>query len=243
MIRWCKLVRLRLWRHEVDASTIHTMKRIALTAAVLLLSGCAVSSAEAEVVPRSTHAAVLEVSFSVAGDSITATHDRITGEPRGELSWVNWAVTPKVEFVGGYAASGMMGSEIDQNMVAPFDGDVLVVMAGTNDVMKYVPTATTLAHIDSIITRSEIPNVLVSAIAPTDRDPAAALAFNVELAAHAGARGWTFTDPWTTFRAADGTWVPGAAYDPFHPTGATQAVVGATLREYIVASYTQDAAS
>lgn len=214
-----------------DTATFGARLALAATAVMLALTGC--TAAPTQPVERERINYTHTVTFAAVGDSITALYAN-DGTPRGELSWVNWASTSKVIHTGGYAESGMTSIEMWTNMVAPFTADVLVIMAGTNDVMKYVPTETSLTYIDDIIARSGIRTVVVSAIAPTDRDPAAALEYNAALAAHVNVHGWMFVDPWVQFRNPDGTWVAGCSYDQFHPTGATQSVVGSVLRDAIV---------
>src|SRR5690625_3896685 len=79
------------------------------------------------------------VGLVAVGDSITAADspDFSAGE-LGAESWVNYVVGEDVELVGGWAAWGATTGEMADN-VEPADGDVLVVMAGTNDVALGTP--------------------------------------------------------------------------------------------------------
>jgi hypothetical protein len=142
--------------------------------------------------------------------------------------------TPFEQYSGGWAFSGMMTWEMCAGFV-PVTTDTLVIMAGTNDVNNQIDLAHSPGYLDCIAETSGLPTdrIILSAIAPSDRLPSETLAYNAVLAEHAITRGWLFTDPWLAFRNPDGTWVPGAAYDPLHPTGATQQQVADVLRDAI----------
>lgn len=188
------------------------------------------------VVHHEPHAGLELVRFGADGDSITTLE--YLGQPRGELSWVNWAASPAVVYAGGYAWSGATTRDVGAAAGPIAGADALVVMLGTNDTRQGISWAVSSAYLLRISATSGLPasRVIVSAIAPADQYAGAAAAYNVQLRALAAAAGWVYVDPWPAMRNEAGGWLPGTSYDGAHPNGASQAIAGAILRDAIWAA-------
>lgn len=171
------------------------------------------------------------VSFAAVGDSITALSEQ--GSLYPWQSWVPAATSHLTPFVaGGYAVPGRTTADMLAG-TTPLAADVLVIEGAVNDVNLGIPTSTTLSNLDEIAAAADCPRVIVAALPPNDRKPAAALTYNQALRAHALDVGWTFVDPWRSSRQVDGTWMPEAAWDDLHPTAEVAVVAGLTLRQTI----------
>lgn len=185
----------------------------------------------------STGLAVSEpVRLATIGDSITAFTDR-DGNPTG-WSWVRVALDQgDLLDAGGFKRWGDTTGDLLAGHT-PVDADVLVVMAGTNDIYdgaRMTPMRTTLDNIAALFARSSFRVGILSAVAPKDGAGAApTLALNSELRRLARSHGLTFVDPWRAFRAADGQWLDGASADGVHPTPGSGAMVGTILREHVL---------
>lgn len=174
------------------------------------------------------------VTFAVVGDSITAWDPANAGITPWQVS----AETLPLAFVGGWARSGATTTQ----MVAESAGhlppaDVLVIMAGTNDLLPEVTDhrpASTLARIDAIVRASGATRVVLSAVAPNDFRPDETAVLNAHLRALAQLRQWTWADPWVAVRAADGTYLAGATTDGIHPRSGTARRVGIAMHTAIV---------
>jgi lysophospholipase L1-like esterase len=211
---------------------------LALAAA---LCGCAAEIApQREAAPEPTRAAVrasVEASgpirLAVIGDSITSWAPPYAGE-RAQ-SWVFSATSNAVPLVGGWARPGATIADMRAALGPVDDVDVLVVMAGTNDVYQGSDPAQRLADLDAMVATVGARVVIVSSTAPYGYDVALGAAWNSTLAAHADARGWHYVDPWALVRDAGGSWLPGADYgDGIHPSPASAAIVGEALRGAIL---------
>lgn len=191
--------------------------------------------------PRAGQPASDTVTFAAVGDSLTKadTNNFPTGEP-GPQTWVGHAETDGVEFAGGWAEWGAPTSLMAAN-ARPVDADVLVVLAGTNDLAAGVPFEETAANISSIVAASAPERVIVSAIPPIDTGsalfrPGAARSpddYNRRLEAYAAKQGWDWTDAAAGLR--DGShFLPGMSYDGVHFTEAGAKVMGEAFRAAIL---------
>ena len=53
-------------------------------------------------------------------------------------------------------------------------------------------------------------------------------------AGYSDAQGWSFIDPWTSYRDVDGSYLPGTAFeDGVHPSADTAAAVGTFVADWI----------
>lgn len=217
----------------------------ALLAAVLVtgaLAACAPADAIAPT-PTPTAVAVVRghrevpenpVSFAVVGDSISAWDPAYANVN----PWQTTAGTLPVRFVGGWARPGATTAEMlaESAGVLPA-ADVLVVMAGTNDLLPQFADhrpASTLARIAAIVRTAGIARVVLSAIAPNDLRPDETILLNAHLSALASAEGWTWVDPWIAVRQPDGTYTSGTTTDGVHPQPATARLAGIALHTAIV---------
>ena len=190
-------------------------------------------------VPRPTPTATPEpapepVTFAAVGDSITAWIDR-AGVPQPN-TWVSF-VGPEVEFTGeGWAKGGANLAEMQANTV-PVSADVLVVMAGTNDLGDAygTPMGARLASVDMIVATANPARAIIVAVPPLEMAPQWSNDWNATLLEFAASRGWQWVDPWVTVRAADGHWTPGASSDGIHPTPDVQRVAAAAFTAAIAA--------
>jgi hypothetical protein len=120
--------------------------------------------------------------------------------------------------------------------VAPTDwtADVLVVMAGTNDLVRGLSWEQSAAHLEGVVAAVGAPIAVVVAIAPNEPRPAARNGYNAALADLAGRNGWTYLDPWGEVDAG-GSFTPGASPDGTHLTPAVAADVGSRLGRSLAA--------
>ena len=198
----------------------------ALVGGVLVLAGCAAPVATPRAVPASSP--VLRV--VAVGDSITEADspDFDTGQI-GEDSWAWWATGDGVDVLGGWAHAGATTADMAAG-VQPMDADVLVLMAGNNDVDLDVPTDEVLDHLVAIAGTAGVPRVLLSAVAPEDGRGPEVRALDRRLQRLAREQGWQWVDPMTGVRAPDGGYAPGDSDDGVHPSGPAARSVGEDLR-------------
>ena len=170
--------------------------------------------------------------FVAVGDSITAgatdvSQPLVGDRVQGDGSWLPAAEQASgLDLVAGWAVPGATTADMLAG-VEPTDwtADVLVVMAGTNDLARDLPWQESAADIEGVVAAAGAPTVVVVAIAPNDPRPAARNGFNAALADLAGRNGWIYLDPWTEVDAG-GAFTPGASPDGVHPTPAVAAEVG-----------------
>jgi len=173
-------------------------------------------------------------SFVVVGDSITAGSEPIRGrEVPGTGSWVPAADAAPLRFAGGLAVPGATTEDL-RAIVPQVDGDLLVIMAGTNDLYHQHLWPRIRENILTIAEAGGPPAVVLSAVAPSDRIPEATGRLNRRLRALADEQGWTFLDPWPGIAAGEG-FEPGASLDGIHPTPDAAADVGTVIREKLLA--------
>ena len=195
-----------------------------LAAAVILLvvlTGCATPEARI-------------TTFAVAGDSLTAWDNDSFPEPRGEfadVTWLHWAASPTIRLSGGYARQGAFAADIAE-AIDEVDAEVLVVMAGSNDIGVTDP-ATALAAIEAIVAAAGVDAVVVCAIPPQRGFTAEATAHNAALVALAAEHDWAFVDPWVSVRDASGEWVEESTFDGIHPTADGAKAAGALIADAI----------
>ena len=171
--------------------------------------------------------------IAAVGDSITdADSPDFSGGELGEESWVSHAVGDGVAFAGGWAQWGATTAQMAAG-AQPVDADVLVVLAGTNDVTAGIPFGETATNIAEIAATVNAPRVLISAVPPIDPDPVLAVELNANLEALAVAREWEFVD--APAGARDGNrFAPGMSADGVHPTAQGARVIGAAVRAALV---------
>jgi hypothetical protein len=179
------------------------------------------------------------VTFAYAGDSITARPD----------SWLHVIESDaRLHAVGGYAHSGYRADQVLHEIGPVPTADVLVVELGTNDVNQAVPTATTIANVDAVVRKVGAQHVLVVAGPPSDWTSshwgadrrAGQLVLSRALERDATEHGWSYVDPFTAFRQADGAWVRGSSPDGIHGTAATNVGIAREMASAITAAARRD---
>ena len=172
------------------------------------------------------------VTFAAVGDSITKANSAdLAGLRVGDASWVYFTAGSGCRFVGGWARNGAPTSTMVRN-AAPVRADVLVVIAGTNDIAHGVPFATIARNLAAIVRKVGAGRVIISAIPPRDATPAVTVEFNRLLERFVKAEGWTFVDAMVGVR--DGTrYAAGMTADGTHPNARGARVIGEALAEAI----------
>ncbi|MBF4601419.1 SGNH/GDSL hydrolase family protein [Frigoribacterium sp. VKM Ac-1396] len=230
-----------------------TFARVALTGAVVttLAAGCAAPTLHATSASGSGSASGSTVAqaaaapgqavpsgsggvrVAVVGDSLTAGGGRLLSDGLTADTWMTYAQGDGVDYVGGYAKGGSTVQEQAAAVRPVADVDVLVLMSGTNDVRLGLSFAESAASYDAIVDTIRPKHVVVAAIPPYDRDPAAAARYEAELERHVVDEGWTFTDPWGFARAGE-LYAPGTSLDGIHPTTAGYETIGHELRDVVL---------
>jgi lysophospholipase L1-like esterase len=177
------------------------------------------------------------VTIAVLGDSNTTGFSGTL--EAGVAAGTAWVTRLPAEFtvVGGWAVDGSTASAIADAAVEMPDVELVIVMAGTNDIATGVPTEITLNEIARIADAVGAQAMAVCAIPPLGWSPRAAQELNSALEAHAEAHGWLFIDPWVEMRNPDGTWVAAYETDGVHTSAEGYAAagdqIGAQLREWL----------
>jgi lysophospholipase L1-like esterase len=201
---------------------------LALVAA-LFLSSCADPRAAAPDAATAPTAAPDAVRLAVVGDSITeADSPDFDGGRLGPESWLEHTVGDGVVLVGGWARWGATTAQMAA-AVEPVEADVLVVLAGTNDVGSGEAAAETPENLRRIADVVGAPRVVLSAVPPIDAAPHLATGLNAELEDLAAEEGWEWVDAPAGLR--DGArFAEGMASDGLHPTEAGARVIGEAIR-------------
>ncbi|MCU1528524.1 MAG: hypothetical protein JWP75_2287 [Frondihabitans sp.] len=220
-----------------------------LAAALIALTGCAStpqsvpeaggSGVTSVPSPTSTADSTLgtpqnPVRVAIVGDSLTAGGARtIPAMGLDQNTWMTYAQGDGIAWVGGWAKGGTTVQVMAQNVRPIAHVDVLVLMAGTNDVRLHYTFAQAAPYYDSIVRTIDPKRVIIGAIPPYDRRPKAAAAYGQRLKEYALSRGWEYTDPWRFAR--DGrVYVAGVSNDGVHPTTRGYRIVGHEYRDAIL---------
>ncbi|MFC7406006.1 SGNH/GDSL hydrolase family protein [Georgenia alba] len=173
------------------------------------------------------------IRLAAVGDSITEADSPDFGAGRlGTESWVHHAVGEDVALVGGWAQWGATTAEMAA-AVEPEDADVLVIMAGTNDLGGGEPREETLANIRDIAQTVDAEDVVLSAVPPLDRTPDVATALNADLEALARDEGWHWVDAAAAVRDGE-RFAEGTTVDGVHPTTRGAELIGARVRAVVL---------
>lgn len=176
--------------------------------------------------------------LTAIGDSLTGSDGDLAGDDFGAGTWLSHALGPgedgrSVEWVGGWAVPGATTAVMRAQAVPRPDADVLVVLAGTNDIALGVPAEEIAANIEAIVATVGAPRVVVASVPPIEWAPDLAPRHNADLEALAREHGWEFADVAADLWRGDG-WAPGMSDDGVHPTEAGYAVLGRALREALL---------
>ena len=202
---------------------------LAVAACASMIVGC--SAPEPADGTRSPEASAVaaQARFAAVGDSITdADSPDFAAGDLGAASWATYVVDDGFAFAGGWAEWGATTAMMADS-VGPIDADVLVVLAGTNDIAFGIPFDESAANLDRIIDAVGIEDVVVVSIPPMAASPDVAEAYNVRLDDLAGDRGWRFVDASAGLRTADGSYVDGMSSDGLHPSVDGARVLGEAI--------------
>ncbi len=222
---------------------------LAAVAVLLLLSGCVPSGnpglpelappSEAAPGGRSTPAPDAAPSPAPDGDRVAVVGDSITDVQSEDFSggridpdsWVAEVLDEGRTFAGGWAVWGATTDQMARG-VQPLDADVLLILAGTNDVAFGIPFAETAANLVAIADTVGAPRVVVSAIPPLDPLPEEVERFNSELRSFVRSEGWEWVDPMARIES-DGQFRAGMSDDGIHPTARASRIIGRAIESAV----------
>ena len=219
----------------VGAAARRVGAALAVLACASMIVGCSASApADGNGSPEPS-AVAAHGRFAAVGDSITDADspDFATGN-FGAASWATYVVDDGFTFAGGWAEWGATTAMMAE-AVAPIEADVVVVLAGTNDVAFGIPFDESAANLDRIVDTVGIEDVVVVSIPPMDAFPDGVEEYNERLDDLADDRGWRFVDASAGLRTADWRFGDGMSSDGLHPSADGARVLGeaiaAELRE------------
>ncbi|MGO1696086.1 MAG: SGNH/GDSL hydrolase family protein [Arthrobacter sp.] len=174
------------------------------------------------------------VTFSVVGDSITADHaypEQVSRRIVGEWSWAVFAQDPATTFAGGWARGGATTAQMLDGYT-PVPSDVLVVIAGTNDIRAGVPFERIGENLQDIIAQADSDRVLVSSVPPRNEFRTRTVEYNAWLHDFVLEQGWGWIDGSRGLR--DSThpevYAEGLSYDGTHPTAEGARILGSAVQ-------------
>lgn len=173
------------------------------------------------------------VTFAVVGDSITADHaypDQVARRIVGERSWAAFAQQPGTAFAGGWALGGATTAQMLEGF-QPVPADVLVMIAGTNDIHAGVPFEQIGENMRAIVAAADLPRVIVSSVPPRDDFRERTLEYNAWLHDFVAGQGWGWIDGARGLRDDNqpGRYAEGLTYDGIHPSRAGAEVLGSAV--------------
>ncbi len=115
-------------------------------------------------------------------------------------------------------------------LVDPSDADVLVVLAGTNDVDHVSAGDEVELGLTRIVAAAGVDRVLISSIPPIDDQPQKTADFNELLAKIAYRHDWSFVDAGSTVVRADCRYRKGLSSDGVRPTAEGARIIGEAVR-------------
>jgi lysophospholipase L1-like esterase len=223
---------------KVDTTRTRTTSLLVVPA--LMMAGLGLASASTPVptpVPTPGTLHVLAV-----GDSITeADSDDFDDAAIGPSSWATSTDGNGVQVLGGWAHAGATTEDMLQGLADRQPGagaspatDVLVIMAGNNDVDASVPFDVVADNLVAIAGTVDPGRVVLSVIAPEDEVAEAVSDFNARLPGLAARQGWQLVDPMGGVGDGRGHYLPGMSDDGVHPTAEGARLIGATLRAALI---------
>jgi lysophospholipase L1-like esterase len=206
-----------------------------VSAALLLVTGLLAGCADAGAASAGVAGTVRVVAV---GDSITqADSADFDDGDIGAGSWAAYAGGEGVVVLGGWAHGGATTEDMREG-VADDDSfpraDVLVLMAGNNDVDAAVPFEVAADNLVAVAAAVHAGRVVLSAIAPEDGVADAVAAFNARLPELAAQQGWQLVDPMAGVGDGHGHYLPGTSEDGVHPTAPGARRIGAALHPALI---------
>lgn len=179
------------------------------------------------------------ITFAVVGDSLSAgcTGEMYAGDEPTSCSWpytLQNFTHGQFRYVGGYAHGGLRSDQL-LYFTQPVEADVLIVLAGTNDLNQNMAPETVPSKVEAIALSVGAPTVIVLAAPPFDRLAGTGWVegLNAGLEQMAYRHDWGYIDPWIHYRAPGGTWEQGASNpDGIHPTRLTALMAGRIIADY-----------
>jgi lysophospholipase L1-like esterase len=222
------VVREALVRHSTGRSSVQRLRAGLLAVLiVVLLSGCAAAARPSSGSTRMT------TTVAVVGDSLTAgARTAFSPYDIDPNTWVAQLTSSSIEVIGGWAVPGST-TAVMRAYSEPTDPDVLVILAGTNDVSGRVPASVTEANIVAIRRIEGGSRVLLSAIPPNVYAPKVAVALNAALRSLAVDHHWYWVDPWVAVRSGT-AYAKGASADGIHPLPPAAKLVGEAMQRAIL---------
>lgn len=155
-------------------------------------------------------------------------------------SWTYHLGEP-IEVSGGWRRDGATSRMIVANM-SPETADVVVAMAGTNDISQGIPASETVSNVDQMIAAQTTHGVVLAAVPPQIGRADDVRALNSALEALADLREWLWLDPWSAVRLED-AWAPGASPDGIHGTDETYELVAREITDAVISRFSAAAAT
>jgi lysophospholipase L1-like esterase len=117
--------------------------------------------------------------------------------------------------------------------VTKVNADVLVVLAGTNDLGRR-PFEESQENVAEIAATVGAPRVVVSAVPPLNKSPKLATDYNASMKAFVESKGWEWIDAMAQVRAGD-VYAEGMTSDGTHPTPAAARLIGEAVNRALLA--------
>lgn len=229
-----------------------------LTAGVVLLVGLAVRPPQPETAVLSPVEASDRASASPDGTPSAAPTPSSTAAPAGpppataalgdglvddDDGWYRVLVSAADTPVRDVLNAGVPGQTAAQvaarvDMVLQAQPQVVLVQAGTNDLLRGVPLETTVTALRGTVTRlqeADVVPVLVL-VPPIDALAARVGPLNEALAALGAELSVPVIDPWADVRRPDGSWTSGTSQDGVEPTAETSQQVAVRAGELLEAA-------
>lgn len=171
------------------------------------------------------------VTVVVVGDSITEMDSTDFDDGKiGPGSWAAYAEGHGVHILGGWAHSGATTSDMLHGLALhALQADVLVILAGNNDIDHGVSAPAIEGQLRQIAARVRAHRVVLSTVAPEDAVAAAVEDLNSRLPGLARAQGWQMVDPMSTISDGRGHYLPGMTRDGVHPSPPAAREIGEAL--------------
>lgn len=206
-----------------------SMARLGVTAAAVLvcvLTACTIPPTGDPVPQPSPESDAIRM--AAVGDSITdADSEDFAGGILGPQSWVSYAISEEIEFVGGWAEWSASTARMAEEVQQPFDADVLVIVAGTNDA-GWTPHDEIGENLSRIADAAAVDAVMLSSVPPNDFNRDATVELNAYLERFASDAGWTWVDAAADVRDGD-RFAEGTSYDGVHPTEQGARAIGEAI--------------
>ncbi|KRE30445.1 SGNH/GDSL hydrolase family protein [Agromyces sp. Soil535] len=215
-----------LGQAAVGAVARRVCAALAVAACASMIVGCSAPGPADGTGSPEASAVAAHGRFAAVGDSITDgdSPDFAAGD-LGAASWATYVVDDGFAFAGGWAEWGATTAMMADS-VGPIEADVLVVLAGTNDVAFGIPFDESAANLDRIVAAVGIEDVVIVSIPPMAAFPDGVKSYNERLDDLAGDRGWRFVDASAGLRTADGRYRDGMSSDGLHPSADGARVLG-----------------